>query len=109
MGPIPTSAKSVIFFISCSKENNLGCCAGVVLQDGAVVFLVFDHLLWRFVLPNKIMGNKEGRAMEAELEKQPMRPTRKVEKEMNLTVYLDVWQGKLKFLLMVQLEQLAQG
>ncbi len=37
------------------RENYLSCCAGVVLQDGAVVFLVFDHLLWRFVLPNNNM------------------------------------------------------
>jgi hypothetical protein len=38
-----------------------------------------------------------------------MRPTHKVKKEMEGLFYLDVWQGKLKFLLMVQLEQLAQG
>jgi hypothetical protein len=59
MEPIPTTAKSVIVFISCSKGNNLSCCASVVLQDGAVVFLVFDHLLWRFVLPNNIIMIKK--------------------------------------------------
>jgi hypothetical protein len=38
-----------------------------------------------------------------------LRPTSKVKKEMDGLFYLDVRQGKLKFLLMVQLEQLAQG